>query len=269
MTNRELKYYTLLKQKRHRESENKFLIEGEHLIEECLKSKFYSSNLEKIFIRDDFKKNIFLNELFERKSGIEIIFLSAKAFNQLSETVNSQGIIGVVSKKNTKTSEYNQESKLIAAFDSINDPGNLGTIIRTCYWFDVNKMLLGTGSADLFNSKVIRASQGAIFNLNIEENVILETELEKYYRNEFRIILTDLEAETSLTEFRFSINEKYLVVFGNEAKGISKKILENKNYAKIKINAFTGCESLNISVATGIVLNSLKNKVYSNPDKLY
>lgn len=163
-------------------------------------------------------------------------------------------------KNNVTLLSTDTESSLIVALDSINDPGNLGTIMRTCYWFGVNEVLIGSGSAEIYNSKVIRASQGAIFNLNISAEVNLEIELKKFYEKDFHIILTDPAAESDLSDYSFSSDQKYVLVFGNEANGISENILGHNKYTKIRIKAYSGCESLNIAVAAGIILNSIKNK---------
>ena len=255
MTINEIKYFSKLKQKKFRDSENRFLIEGEHLIEECLESGFYKNNLEKVIVRKDFDNETLLSKINSHKGSPEIISIDTKSFNQISETVNSQGIIGVVSKLNTELSQNSVDSKLTVALDSINDPGNLGAIIRTCYWFGVDELLIGKESVELYNSKVIRASQGALFNLNIREEVDMEKELQAKDNKGFRIYLTDLSSDKYISELKFASDEKYLFVFGNESNGINKKILGNRNYEKMRIKGFSDCESLNISVAAGIVLN--------------
>ena len=97
-----------------------------------------------------------------------MLYCSEKNFDKISDTVNPQGIIAVVKKPEHASRMHNSEkNKLIIALDNINDPGNLGTIIRSCYWFNVDKILISRNSVDLYNSKVIRASQGAIFHTDI------------------------------------------------------------------------------------------------------
>lgn len=258
MTGNELKYFSKLRQKKYRELENKFLIEGEHLISECFRSENYRPNLKKIFIREDYSNDSMLNNLQGGNSHIEIISLTEKSFNQLSDTVNPQGIIGAVEKSVSEFTLSPYKNKLIVALDSVNDPGNLGTIIRTCYWFDVDEILIGADSVDIFNSKVIRSSQGALFHVNVREKSDLINELKIFYEAEYSIILTDVKANKNLDELIPLSEKKYLIVFGNEANGIRKEILDNKNYEKIKIRGFSECESLNISVSTGIVLNAFK-----------
>jgi len=252
--------YSLLKQKKYRDSENKFLIEGIHLVEECLKSKYYRDNIEKIFVLNGFSDKSFLNKIDSRA---DVVFLDKKKFSKLSETVTPQGVIAVVS-KNSKHSLRHSSQKVTVAVDSINDPGNLGTIIRTCYWFNVDELIVSKNSADIFNSKVIRSSQGAIFNVNIKSEVDLKNDLEMKLKDSLEIILCDVNTENYLSEFTFNKNKNYVLVFGNESKGISKSILQNKDYRKIKIKNYSECESLNVAVAAGIVIGYCSMSVKKN-----
>lgn len=260
MTRAELKYYSALSQKKFRDLENKFLIEGEHIISECLRSEFYNSNIEKVFIREDYGNESMLEQIQKSRNRIEIISIPESSFNKLSETVNSQGIIGVVSKLKKDSGNRMHQGNIIVALDSVNDPGNLGTIIRTCYWFGIKNVITGQGSVEIFNSKVVRASQGAIFNVNICEDSDMKIELEKYFEKGYDIILSDLNSENYLNEFNIGKDKNYVIVFGNEAKGISTGILENINYIRLKIKGYSDCESLNLSVSAGIILYSMSNE---------
>ncbi|MEP7145672.1 MAG: RNA methyltransferase [bacterium] len=263
MTKNELKYYHKLKQKKFRDTENKFLIEGLHIVEECIRSPHYKNCLEKIFIQNDFnKKDLQKLKSIAEKKNIQIISIDEKLFKILSDTISPQGIIGVVSKpKGPFKKSISNKNVLSVALDTINDPGNLGTIIRTCYCFGVDELLIGNKSVDLFNPKVLRSTQGAIFNLNIKYDLNLKDELERYYLEDHKIILTDLGSLNYINERRFELNEKYIIVFGNETNGISKDILCHSEYEKMKIRIFTDCESLNISVSVAIVLNHIKNNI--------
>lgn len=262
MTGNELKYFSKLRLKKYRDQENKFLIEGDHLVAECVRSKFYSSNLTNIFIREDYSNESLLDKIQIKRPDIEITSLSERQFNQLTETVNPQGIIGVVLKSAKNSRTLNGESKLITALDNVNDPGNLGTIIRTCHWFGLDELIIGTESVEIFNPKVIRASQGSLFHFEIHDNIELTKELKLYFENGYKIILADLNSKLCLDELSIDSNKKYLIVFGNEAKGIRDEISGNKNYDKIKIRGFSDCESLNLSVSAGIFLNAFSmNKI--------
>ncbi len=249
----DIKYFSSLKQKKYREKEGKFLIEGFNLIEECLNSSY---KIECVIISEELLKS-------EQKSipegisnkNILIHFVKMFQFKKLSETENPQGIAAIVLKEPRKSPDI-ESSKLIVALDKINDPGNLGTIIRTSYWFGVDCILLGTGSVDLYNSKVIRATQGAIFHVDIYEDVDLTVELERLKLEGFRVLLFDVKAEKGLDKSCFNLSNVF--VFGNESEGISENI-SGSSYEKVKIKGYSSCESLNIAVSCGIALNYFRS----------
>jgi RNA methyltransferase, TrmH family len=254
VTNEKLKLYAKLKQKKFREENKQFLIEGIHLVEECIKSKYYKKNIEEVFLRKDFENEKILNKLRD----IDFEYLSDSDFKKLTETENSQGIIGLV---------HNQEnlplleSKIICALDNINDPGNLGTILRICWWFGVENVLISKNSVDIYNSKVIRASQGALFNLQIKDNIDLSEELKNLHKRNFEIVITDLDTKNSLGNYKFDNKNNYIIVFGNEANGISKEIKEVKEYNRIKVDSYTGCESLNVASSAAIIFYELRKNI--------
>lgn len=254
MINKDLKYYAKLKQKKFREENKEFLIEGVHLFEECQKSKYYKKNISKVFVRNDFKDERILGRI----RHIDTEFLPAKEFNKLSETENSQGIIGVVQMTDNLPE---QEGNIICAFDNLNDPGNLGTILRTCWWFGIENILIGKESVEIFNSKVIRASQGAIFNLIIKDNLNLKFDLIKHNKSGYDILLTDLSAKIPLSKMEFSKDKKYVIVFGNEANGISKDIKDIPEFGKIKIDSYSSCESLNVASSAAIILHEIRKNI--------
>lgn len=251
MTNEELKYYSKLKQKKYRDECKEFLIEGIHLTEECLKSKFYKKNINKVFIRKDFKDENILKKL----NGIDLEIINISEFNKLSETENSQGIICAVHKQENLPSQNN---KIICALENINDPGNLGTIFRICWWFGVDNVLISKDSVDVFNAKVIRASQGAIFNLLIKDKINLPEELIKLSQSNYEFIITDLHTKNSLSNFKFDKEKNYILVFGNEANGISNDIKNIPHTTAIKIDSYTNCESLNVASSAAIIFYELK-----------
>jgi TrmH family RNA methyltransferase len=248
----DLKYIGKLKQKKYRDSEKLFIIEGKHLIEECLNSEYFSDKLQKIILRNDFDDKIFLEKITE----FSIETLSGVDFRKLTETVNSQGIIGIVKMPEQPQNVIRKESasKVVVALENVNDPGNLGTILRTCYWFGVNEIIISENSVDLYNSKVIRASQGAIFNVNIYCDVNLPFELENYRKSGYEIFFTKLDSHILLNENIFSKEKKYLFVFGNEANGISVNLKKSVVHSGIRIKSYSKCESLNLATSVGIVL---------------
>jgi len=243
----DVKYLASLKQKKYRQQHKKFLIEGFHLVEECLSSSF---NLERIILRNDVdlqKQSVILDKIAKNK--VKVDALPEKSFTKFTDTENSQGIIGVVNKPDNKPSR--ELGNLVIALDRISDPGNLGTIIRTAYWFGVISILVSENSADLYNSKVVRASQGAVFHTKIFEEVSLNEKLSELKQNEYNVYLFTPNAEKSLKDLHPS--GKSVLVFGNEAEGISEELL-NSSYEKVKIEGYSKCESLNAAISCGIAL---------------
>ncbi|MBX7046675.1 MAG: RNA methyltransferase [Ignavibacteria bacterium] len=248
MTNSEVKYYSSLKIKKYREIEKKFLIEGKHLVEECLASP-YKNLIEKIIIRNDFGSPDLDVSPFEVSSVTE------KDFNKLSDTVNPQGIAAVV--KMPEQSSRLISDNLVIALENVNDPGNLGTIIRTAYWFGINDILVSSNSADVYNSKTLRSSQGAVFHTKLHLDVNLSEKLSGLQPEGYKVLLTDLDTENILSEYTINKQDKYVLVFGSEANGISDD-LKRRNFERIKIEGYSPCESLNLAVSAGILMRAFK-----------
>lgn len=253
MTKNELSYYkNLLKDRKFRSEEKKFIIEGAHLIEEAVSSKYYSNSIEKIFVRKDFDDK----NLLDKISEYNIEYLSSKEFEKISDTVNSQGVSAIL--KNNDKIILQNSGNIILALDKINDPGNLGTILRTAYWFGVELILLSNDSVDVYNPKTVRASQGAILNVLVKTGLNLSEDLKNY--QDYKVLLTDLSAKKYIEEVNLNKSDNIILVFGNEAAGISKELLD-ENYEKIRIKGYTNCDSLNLSTSAGIMLYYFRNKL--------
>lgn len=194
-----------------------------------------------------------LEKIAKNKTIVEP--LPEKLFNKLTDTESSQGIVGVV--KHPKVKQGGKEPGIILALDKINDPGNLGTIIRTAYWFGVPEILLSSNSADPYNPKVIRATQGGIFHTQIFEDADLLSEFKKLKANGYEIYLFTLDAKQTLSQIlksdKSDKSDKSVIVFGSEAHGISEELL-NADFEKVKIEGYSGSESLNVAIAAGIAL---------------
>ena len=252
MTNNEIKNIIKLSQKKYREEENKFIIEGKHLIDECLKSD-YIRKTEKIYVAKSFEDNRIINQI--EKNNIPIEYISDKEFKKISETKSPQGILAVLNKKSDTDKP---EGNIIFCLDTINDPGNLGTIIRTLWWFGIKDLLLSENSTDPYNSKCIRATQGGIFNINIKENLNLRENLIRIKNSGYEIYLMRLDSEENIFEFKPMTNGKYCFVFGNEANGISDVIKNEKEFRSLKIPSFSECESLNVASSVTVACYHLR-----------
>lgn len=252
MTNNEIKNIIKLSQKKYREEENKFIIEGKHLIYECLKSD-YIRKTEKIYVGESFEDNRIINQI--EKNNISIEYISDREFKKISETKSPQGILAILNKKSDIDKP---EGNILFCLDTINDPGNLGTIIRTLWWFGIKDLLLSENSTDPYNSKCIRATQGGIFNINIRENLNLRENLIRIKNSGYEIFLMRLDSEENIFDFRPVTDGKYCFVFGNEANGISDEIKNEKEFRSLKIPSFSECESLNVASSVSVACYHLR-----------
>ena len=232
--NKKIKDIKKLYQKKYREENKLFLVEGEHLVEEAYKSGY----LESIIIEDGYDFHIEKNNMY----------VSDKVMNYLSELDHNQHIMGIC-----KLLNNNNIGNKVLILDDIQDPGNLGTIIRSVVAFNFDTIILSKNTVDIYNSKVIRASQGLIFKTNIIiadlEDIILQLKSKKY-----NIIGTKVDNGVDIKDIPSS--NSLALIMGNEGNGVSKNILDLcDSYAHIKMNK--ECESLNVGVACSILLYEL------------
>ena len=152
---------------------------------------------------------------------------------------------------------YKVEGNIILALDDIQDPGNLGTILRTVDSIGLNQIIVSKGTADAFNSKVVRSTMGAIFRIKIIEVENLAQEIKEMRKHHFKLMVTSLQTKNSIYDIDFN---KKIIVIGNEANGVSKNLLDLATQ-KIKIPMIGKTESLNAAVATGIILyEAIRNR---------
>ena len=189
------------------------------------------------------------NKLKYEIAKFECIYVNKKVFSLLTDVQNPQGLLAVIRKQN-KEENIDYKEDIIVALDGIQDPGNLGTILRTIDSVGLNQVIVSKETADAYNPKVVRSTMGAIFRVNVIETENLLNTLKNAKKHHYKIMATSLENSTSIYETEYS---KKIIVIGNEANGVSKEILEYAD-EKIKIPMLGKTESLNASVATGIVL---------------
>ncbi|HPI36441.1 MAG TPA: RNA methyltransferase [Ignavibacteriaceae bacterium] len=255
ITKADLKYYSQLLQKKYRISEKKFIIEGEKLLNEALASGL---NCEVVFMTNSFveKKTPVLSEL--KKKNIRIEILKQVDFNQLVDTQTPQGIAGIFYMKKMHIGGNEKTlPPVIVALERISDPGNLGTIIRNCDWFGFDFILVGEDCAEIYNPKVIRASMGSVFHVDFFDNVNLYKKAEEYIPKGYDTVVADLEG-TPISKFIPA--KKTIVFFCNEAAGPSPELLGIVK-KKITIPRYGKAESLNVSTASSVILNSLREKI--------
>lgn len=250
ITKAELKYYSSLLKKNFRDEQNKFLIESCKIILEALNNSFECEVI--ICAKHRLIENQKLVEsLSNRIKRIEVI--SEKEFQKVQATVNSQGILGVFKEKPAKESPELVKGNLLVALDGINDPGNVGTIIRNADWFGVNDILLSNNCADIYNPKTIRSSAGSLFHLKILNEVNLIQTLIKLKEEGYRILCADITGE-NIYGYQNTIKE--IIVFSNEANGPTIELL-NIADAKLTVPKKGKAESLNVASASAIILSEL------------
>lgn len=237
LNNPTIKEISKLKNKKYRDLTNTYLVEGDHLVEEAYKNNL----LTKIILLEDTICNY----------DIEIIYITKEVMKKLTELDTPNKIIGIV-KKNTPLPIGNK----ILILDNIQDPGNLGTIIRSSVAFDIDTIVLSPNTVDIYNPKVIRSTQGMIFYTNIITLELKEFINEIKTKN-YTIFGTNVRNGKNIKEI--TLPEKFALVLGNEGQGVSKEI-ESLCDDNIYIKMSSKCESLNVSVATSILLYEVYNK---------
>ena len=237
-----------LKEKKYRDLENAYIVEGIKMVKEAIIEK---ASIRQIIICDDCEKSDNIpKELMYEIAKYDCMYVTSKVFKYISEVQTPQGVLAVIEKNNGDL-DINYNEDIIVALDDIQDPGNLGTILRTVDSVGLTQILVSKGTADCYNPKVVRSSMGAIYRVKVIEcDDLLET-LKQVKRNKFKLLVTSL-GDNSKNIYDMKYNKKVLVI-GNEANGVEERIM-NMADEKVKIPMLGRTESLNAAVATGIVL---------------
>ena len=242
-----IKHIKKLKDKKYRDISNEYVIEGIKLIQEAIQEK---AKINQIVICDDCEKvEAIPKELMYEIAKHECIYVTKKVFETITGVIAPQGIIAILEKSNPHQ-EINYNEDIIVALDDIQDPGNLGTILRTVDSVGLTQILVSKGTADSFNPKVVRSTMGAIFRIKIIECEDLEQTLKETQKNNFKLVVSSLQTNNILYDINFY---KKVIIIGNEANGVEPQIQKMAD-EKIKIPMLGKTESLNASVATGIIL---------------
>lgn len=237
LENKKIKELRKLKDKKHRDKTRTYLIEGIHLVLEAYKS----GDLLEVILQDGEDLEI----------DIPKIYVTNNIIKSLSELDTPYKIIGLCKYKEEKEEIGNK----VLILDSVQDPGNLGTIIRSSVAFNIDTIILNKTCVDLYNSKVLRACQGMNFHINIIKKDLMYF-IPKLKNEGYNIYGTNVVNGTELKSIRNL--SKYAIIMGNEGNGVSKEIQELcDNNIYIKMN--NDCESLNVAVATSIILYELNN----------
>ena len=237
ITKNQIKLIRSLRLKKNRIQSGIFIAEGEKIIDELLKCKFEVVN---IFSTTD--KYNFSNFFIPIKNA---------QLNQISNLKTPNKVLGLFKIPINSKIDFNSN---IIALEEINDPGNLGAIIRLCDWYGIKNIICSLNSVDCYNPKVVQSSMGSISRVNISY-----MDFDILFNDEnYHCVAADLNGDR-LSDFMFSKNQ--IIFFGSESKGLSKK-LSSKIQDKITIERYSDqIESLNLATSVGIVLYELKSQI--------
>ncbi|WP_435414470.1 TrmH family RNA methyltransferase [Polaribacter aestuariivivens] len=237
----QLKLITSLSQKKYRQKHNLFIAEGVKVVNELLNSSF---EVATIFCVDDFEIN-----LTEEKI-VRILDTDLKKISNLKTPNKVLGIFKIPEEKKLNKTGFT------IALDAVNDPGNLGTIIRLCDWFGVTQLVCSKDTVDCFNAKVVQASMGSLTRIAIHyldlKSYLSETNLPTF--------IADMDGENV---YKTTLPKEGILVMGNEANGVSENV-RNVVKHKISIPRFgetKETESLNVATATAILLSEFKRSI--------
>lgn len=251
------KAFTKLKQKKYREECGQFIAEGIKLCEELIASDYFCSDL--IIYEHIIDDNRIQKILSHKNLQDTRILLSNEAnIKKIADAMTPQGIIAIA---RTEKQILNRNAEQIVVLENIQDPGNLGTIIRTADWFGIRNILISSSSVDIYNPKVIRSTMGSLFHLKVEYSDDIISYCETNFP-EHTMFASSLATDKTLDDI--DIPQKIAIFFGNEGNGLSQSVLDRID-TKYIIKGAGNAESLNLSIAAGISLyHFTKNIINTN-----
>ncbi len=250
----DVKTLARLQQKKFRLAEQKILVEGPRLIIEALRSDW---TVEKLVYTGDFRNRPLADDLLDiaRSKNIRAFEVSRAEFKKLSDTVHPQGVLAVVQIKRwpfTPIELLDQTARnLFVAIERLQDPGNLGTIIRCAEWLGANAVVVGPECVEWGNPKALRASMGAVFYIPVFEIEDFYEFLAEAKRRGAVFYAADQQGDFPYSTLRYA--PKKVLLLGEEARGLSEDSLKYADY-KIAIPKRGKMESLNVSIAAAILM---------------
>ncbi len=257
----QLKQLSLLKQKKHRERHGKFLVEGLRLCEELLTSNLV---VEQVLVCVSYltsaRGEIFLQHC--RARNIPLREVDAATFDKISDTVSSQGLIAIVRIRQDDPWKFvaADSCKALVAMWRLNDPGNLGTIIRSAAWFGFDAVLTSRGSVASTNPKVVRATMGALFHIPVFEGLDFAEMLRRLPDLGYKVLHADPQGETEIS--RIPACDRTVLLLGGETAPLPRQLSDKAITLRIPRYGFG--ESLNVASAAAIIMSTLKRGEVSN-----
>lgn len=231
-----------LKEKKHRIKSNKYLIEGLRFVEEAIKSKV---SIDSIIFTESFKEKN--PDLFLKiNDNIKLIQMNEALLKQLCSTENPQGIVGVINMQNKEL----KSGELVVLVDKVQDPGNMGTIIRTAHAAGAAGIVMTKGTVDIYNDKTLRSTMGSIFYIPIVEDDSLDF-VKSLKKEGYKLVVSSLQGKNNF--FEENLKGKVMIAVGNEGNGVSDEVYDIADI-KVKIPMPGEAESLNVAVATSIMI---------------
>lgn len=233
VNNEKIVYFKKLRDSKYIKQEKKYIVEGEHLVEEAYKAGILESIIS----------------TYDTSYDVKHTLVSKKCLEKISLLKSVPDIMGVVTLKENKEIIGNK----IILLDDVQDPGNVGTIIRSALSFNVSTVVFSNNSVNIFNDKLIRSSEGTIFNMNIVTMSLFEA-IEKIHEKGIKVYYADMNAEVEADDLKVS---EYALILGSEGQGISESVKELSD-SSIKIEMNKNCESLNVAVSGAIIMYKLR-----------
>lgn len=241
ISNNKIKEIIKLHQKKYRDEEGLFIVEGFKAVEEL--------EIENIEITEIYA----LKNINNSKIKHPVVKIDKNIMKKISTTTTVCEILAIAKKKEYEVTEISKRNKIIL-LDTISDPGNLGTIIRSAAAFGIEGIILFDNCVDIFSSKVVRSATGNLFKIPIVK-IKTTDEINKYFNNHTKVA-TSLSKDNNISLNECAKLDKYIIMFGSEAKGLSKELTQiaEKN---IKLEMKNNVESLNLSVSSSIIMYEL------------
>lgn len=239
----DIKYIQSLAHKKFRDEERLFIVEGVKMVEELISSA--SDNIDRVFATKNWVERQLPNTVVNKLT----VVIEEHELAKISQHKTPNEVLALV-KFPKFQNEYNTDNKLTLVLDQIQDPGNLGTIIRTCDWFGINQIVCSLDTVDNYNPKVIQSAMGSILHVEV------------IYRSlpSFLSTVQDIPIYAAVLNGKsihdIAIAKPSLLLIGNESNGISKEVLAFAT-EKITIPKLGQAESLNAAIASGIIISAL------------
>ena len=236
LDNDRIKNYIKLKDRKYRKKTKTFIVEGMHLVLEACKENL----VEELIVEKDVVLPI----------DLPTVYVTNEIINKISEMESPSNVMALCRMKDCELS-----GDRILMLDDVQDPGNLGTIIRSAAAFNVDTIVLSPNTVDIYNPKVIRATQGMVFHSNIVTKELLPA-IDELKQKEIPIYGTNVNYGIDIRNLKDKDRKKYCLIMGNEGNGVSEEVLD-KCDTYFYINMNEKVESLNVGVATSILLYEL------------